>query len=102
MARVHIVAEVPAEGANAFWSSDAKRETVMRLFREVGAKAVVGKSGHLNAELQHEWDLRGLPGTPAPLPLSPSNAPASIGTAPANWQYIAGTDYYVYLLENVR
>jgi hypothetical protein len=42
MARVHVVAEVPEEGRMTFWLSDAdKRAVVMRLFRDVGAKAVV-------------------------------------------------------------
>lgn len=69
MARVHIVAEVPDEGAMAFWLSDtAKRAVVMQLFRDVGAKAVVGK------------------GVPA-------------GSAPVNWQHIGDTEYYVYVFQ---
>jgi hypothetical protein len=98
MARVHIVAEIPAEGATAFWLSDlSKRAAIMQLFRSVGAKAVVAKSGHMNAQGKFEWDLRGLPGKPAPLPVSASNSTVSVGSAPANWQHIADTDYYVYV-----
>ena len=63
MARVHVVAEVPAEGATAFWLSDtAKRAVVMQLFRDVGAKAVVAKA------------------------FPPSSAPV-------NWQHTGDTDY---------
>jgi len=46
MARVRVVAEIPeevfGEGAKAFWvSSMPKRATVMKLFRDMGVKAVV-------------------------------------------------------------
>ena len=100
MARVHIVAEVPAEGAMAFWSSDtAKRAVVMQLFRNVGAKAVVAKSGYLNEQQQHEWDLRGLPGKLSPLPISAPNSTVPVGSAPVNWQHIRDTDYYVYVFQ---
>ena len=64
MARVHVVAEVPKEGAKAFWLSDtAERAVVMQLFRDVGVKAVVAS---------------GVP----------------VGTAPANWHHIGDTNYY--------
>ena len=72
MARVRVVAEIPEdefreESRMAFWSSDtANRTVVMRLFRDVGAKAVVA--------------------TDIP-----------VGSAPANWQHIGDTDYYVYV-----
>ena len=70
MARLHIVAEVPDEGAMAFWLADtAKRAVVMQLFRDVGAKAVVGK---------------GVP----------------VGSAPVNWQHIGDTQYYVHVFRN--
>jgi hypothetical protein len=69
MARVHVIAEVPDEGAMAFWLSDtAKRAVVMQLFRAVGAKAVVGK---------------GVP----------------VGSAPVDWQHIGDTEYYVYVFQ---
>lgn len=67
MARVRVVAEIPKEGAMAFWLSDtAKQTTLMRLFRDVGVRAVVA-----------------------------SGVPASV--ASARWQRIADTDYYVYV-----
>ena len=67
MARLHVVAEIPEDGAMAFWSTDtAKQAVVMQLFRNTDAKAVVG-----------------------------SSVPA--GSVPANWQRIADTDYYVYV-----
>jgi len=96
MAQVHIVAEIPAEGAASFWSSDtATRDAVMDLFRKAGAKAVVARSGHLNSHHEHEWDLRGLPGTVAPLPIS-TNASISPGML-EKWHHIDGTDYYVFV-----
>ena len=67
MARLHVVSEIPEDGAKAFWSSDtAKQTVVIQLFRDTGAMAVVG-----------------------------SSVPA--GSVPANWQRIADTDYYVYV-----
>src|SRR5215831_1268569 len=70
MARLHIVAEVPNEGARAFWSLDtAKRAVLMQLFRDVGAKAVVAVAA-------------GVP----------------VGSAPPNWQHIG--DHYVYVFQN--
>jgi hypothetical protein len=70
MARLHIVAEVPDEGARAFWSLDtAKRAVVMQLFRNVGAKAVVAVAARV-----------------------------PVGSAPANWQHIG--DHYVYVFQN--
>jgi hypothetical protein len=67
MGRLHVIAEIPAEGARAFWSLDASgRAPLLQLFRGVGAKAVV-----------------------ASLPAGP---------APADWQQVEGTNYWVYLL----
>jgi hypothetical protein len=98
MARVHVVTEVPAEGARAFWLSDtARRADVMRLFQNTGAKAVVAKSGYINGQQQHVWELHGLPGHLSPLPISASDATAPGGLAPVNWQHIGDTDYYVYV-----
>jgi hypothetical protein len=98
MARVRIVAEVPAEGAMEFWSMDtASRAVVMQLFRDMGAKAVVARVGFINAQHQHEWDLQGLPGRVWPLPISAQNSTVPAGSTPLKWQYIAGTDYYVYV-----
>jgi 4-amino-4-deoxy-L-arabinose transferase-like glycosyltransferase len=102
MARVHIIAEVPEEGATAFWSSDtAKRAIVMQLFQDVGAKAVVAKAGYINKQRQHVWDLNGLPGEPSPLipimPISVQSPTSPSGPVPVNWRHIADTDYYVYL-----
>ena len=67
----------------------------MELFRKAGAKAVVARSGHLNSHHEHEWDLRGLPGTVAPLPIS-TNASISPGML-EKWHHIDGTDYYVFV-----
>jgi len=98
MARVRVVAEVPAEGAIEFWSMDpASRAVVMQLFRDVGARAVVAKVGFINAQHEHEWDLQGTPGEVWPLPMSARNSIARAGSRPSNWQYIAGTDYYAYV-----
>jgi hypothetical protein len=67
MARLHVVSEIPEDGAKAFWSSDtAKQAVVMQLFRNTGAKAVVG-----------------------------SSVPA--GSVPANWRRVGDTDYYAYV-----
>lgn len=101
MARVRVVAEIPAEGTTAFWSSDKpSMAAVMQLFRDVGAKAVVAKAGHMYGD-SYVFDLQGLPGKPAPLPTSAdSSVPA--GSAPANWQHIADTDYYVHVFQNSR
>ena len=104
MARVHIIAEVPAEGATAFWSSDTvKRAIVMQLFKDVGAKAVVAKAGYINKQQQHVWDLNGLPGEPSPLipiiPITLQNPTSPSGPVPVNWRHIADTDYYVYLFQ---
>jgi len=48
MARLHVVAEIaqiPEDGATVFWSSNTtKQAVVMDLFRNTGAKAVVGSS----------------------------------------------------------
>jgi 4-amino-4-deoxy-L-arabinose transferase-like glycosyltransferase len=45
MARVRVVAEIPEDGAMAFWSLDkAKRVVLMQKFRDVGVKAVVTSS----------------------------------------------------------
>lgn len=64
MARLHVVAEIPEDGAMAFWSAGtAKQAIVMQLFRNTGSMAVVAS------------------GVPA-------------GAAPTDWQRIAGTDYY--------
>jgi hypothetical protein len=68
---------------------------VMQLFRNVGAKAVVAKAGYMNGD-SYVFDLQGLPGKPAPLPISAdSTLPA--GSTPPNWHHIADTDYYVYV-----
>lgn len=100
MARVRIVVEVPAEGATAFWSSDpANRTVVLQLFRHAGAKAIVAKAGYVNAQQQHEWDLRGLPGKPALLPFPASTSTAPAGSTPEHWQHIPDSDYYVYLFQ---
>jgi len=98
MARLRIIAEVPAEGATAFWSCDsAKRALIMQLFRDVGAKAVVAKAGYINNQQQHVWDLHALPGQVAPLPISIPNSTAPDSSVPVNWQHIGDTDYYVYV-----
>src|SRR5206468_4834980 len=94
MARVHVIAEVPAEGATAFWSSDtAKRDIVMQLFQDVGAKAVVAKTGYINKQRQHVTDLNGLPGEPSPLipimPISLQSPASPSGPVPVNWRHIA-------------
>jgi hypothetical protein len=98
MARVRVVAEVPAEGAMEFWSMDtASRAVVMQLFRNVGAKAVVARVGFINEQHQHEWDLQGRPGQLWPLPISARNSLAPARSTPFNWQHIGATDYYVYV-----
>ena len=98
MARVHVIAEVPAEGETAFWSSGAaKRALVMQLFRDVGAKAVVAKAGYINKQQQHVWDLHALPGQVAPLPIPMPNSTAPDSSAPVDWEHIGDTDYYVYV-----
>jgi len=67
MARLHVVAEIPEDGATAFWSAGtAKQAIVMQLLRNTGAMAVVAS------------------GVPA-------------GTATTDWQRIADTDYYAYV-----
>jgi hypothetical protein len=63
----------------------------------MGAKAVVARVGFINAQHQHEWDLQGLPGRVWPLPISAQNSTVPAGSTPLKWQYIAGTDYYVYV-----
>ena len=56
MARVHIVAEIPADGEKAFWASDERKKTaVMELFRSVGAKAVVSDNGPEGGPLPVPW-----------------------------------------------
>jgi len=98
MARVRVIAEVPAEGSMEFWSMDtASKAMVMKIFRDVGAQAVVAKVGFINAQHEHEWDLQGTPGEVWPLPVSAADSTRSGGSAPTGWKRIAGTDYYVYV-----
>ena len=69
IARLRIIAEVPAEGANEFWSlAPAKRAVVLQTFRNVGAKAVVAFG-------------------------------VSEGVAPMDWKRIGDTPYHVYLFQ---
>lgn len=75
-------------------AADAKTTAeVMKKFRQVGAKAVVARSGHINAHQLHEWDLQGLPGKQWPIPATAS------GMTPIAWQPIQGTDYYVHIFD---
>lgn len=99
MGRMHIIAEVPADGALEFWSADGKTKAeVMQLFRQLGAKAVVARSGYINAHQLHEWDLQGLPGRLWPIPADDSAG--STGTRAISWQHIEGTDYYVHVFDS--
>lgn len=67
MGRFHVVTEIPEEGAQSFWSSDAaKQARVLELFRRTGSKAVVGN---------------GIPW----------------GITPAGWERIGDTGYYVHV-----
>ncbi len=70
--RVRVIAEVPREQAEYFWSSSGTVQSqVLASFRNVGARAIVAE----------EMD------------------PAEVFAAPPGWQKI-GDHFYVYLLGN--
>jgi hypothetical protein len=100
MDRLRIIAEIPAESATEFWSSDvAKREHVMQLFRDAGVTAVIAKVGYNTDQQQHLSDLHGLPGQVAALPSAAADWIASNGSEPGYWKRIKDTDFYVYLFQ---
>ncbi len=76
LARVRIVAEVPAWATRDFWTADAQvRRTILERFVEAGAKIVVNEAG-----------------------TRPGARHVTVDFEAIGWQRIPNTDYYAFVL----